>query len=349
MPNKQTYSVQGVEIFSAGTWNGDEYTIDDLNEMVIAFDETSEGVRPYIKLGHDENQNLLQEDGLPSAGWINKLYVLGDKLVADITDIPKKIFELIESKAYRKVSSEIYWNLKVGEKLYKKFLGAVALLGSDMPGCMNLSDILGRYTKMTSEPPKVYSNSKNLFEINQKQFTIEKERDQMPTDKELQLEAEVKTFKAQTEAQAVELANAKAEAEELKKFKLDQEAITAKALADVKVAQDQSFIGELEKENLCSPAMKPFIVALLGEEKKEYSVKVGTEDKKLNKKDLLKETLKLFKAIADVNLDESSKAGVREGKADQKAFDEKVAKFMNENKGSTYSQAVKAVMKDQSQ
>lgn len=344
----ETYSVQGVEVFSAGTWNGDEYTVDDLNEMVAAFNETNQGVRPYIKLGHDDKQELLQQDGLPAAGWINRLYVLGDKLIADIIDIPKKIFELIQTKAYRKVSSEIYWNLKVGEKLYKRFLGAVALLGTDMPGCMNLADILGRYSKMTSEPPKVYASSQNLFEINQKQFTINDEGDLMPTEKELQLEAEVKTFKANAEAEANKAKALEEENAALKKFKADQEAITAKALADAKAAQDEAFISDLEKETLCSPAMKPFVAALIGEEKKEYSIKVGTEEKKLDKKDLLKETLKLFKAAAEVNLDESSKARGQENKSDQKAIDDKIEKYRTENK-CTYSQAVKAIMKESKQ
>lgn len=340
----QTYSIPGVEIFSCGTWNGDEYTIDDLQEMVTAFNETQKGVRPYIKLGHDEKQNLLQEDGLPAAGWIEKLYIKGDKLVADIADIPKKIYDLIKTKAYRKVSCEIYWNLKIGEKLYKRFLGAVALLGTDMQGCMNLSDILGQYKALTTELPKIYSNCEKFnFEIKQEQITIKKdEGENMPTEKELQLEAELKTFKSKAEASEQELAKAKQESEELKKFKADAEIATAKALKEAQEAKDQAFITELEKENLCTPAMKPFVSSLIGEEKKEYSVKVGTEEKKLTKQELLKETLKLFKAIDQVNLDESSRSGNKDNK-ESKEQEEKIAKYMAENK-CTYSKAVKAVL-----
>lgn len=346
MPHKQTYSISAVEIFSVGTWNGDEYTSEDLQGMVDAFNETHQGVRPYIKLGHDEKQNLLQEDGLPAAGWISRLYLQGEKLVADITDIPQKIYDLIQTKGYRKVSSEIYWNLKVGEKLYKRFLGAVALLGTDMPGCMNLSDILGQYRLLTSDAPKAYANClENVFEIEQKQVTIEKDEDLMPEKLE-ELEAELKTFKANIEEKNKEVEALKAEAVELKKFKADAEIETAKAIADAKEAQDLAFISDLEKENLCTPAMRPFVAALLGEEKKEYSIKSENDEKKLTKKDLLKETLKLFKAIAEVNLDESSRSGVQKSKSDQTAFDEKVAKFMSENKSMTYGQSVKAILSE---
>jgi len=335
-----THSIQGVEVFSAGVCNGDEYTQDDLQEMAQAFNETSSGVRPYIKLGHDDDQKILQEDGLPAAGWIERLYVQGDKLVADISDIPKKIFDLIQSKAYRKVSSEIYWNLKVGEKIYKRFLGAVALLGTDMPGCMNLSDILGRYKLMTSDGVKIYTE--NIFEIKQKEVNIKNKEIIMPTEKELQLEAELKTFKADIESKAQALKDSLAENEALKKFKADAEIATAKALVEAKEAQDQAFISELVTENLCTPAMKPFVAALIGEDKKEYSVKTEKEEQKLNKNQLLKETLKLFKAIGDVNLDESSKHVDNKGSL-KKSEEEEIAKYIEANK-CTYSQAAKAIL-----
>lgn len=340
-----TFSIHGVEIFSCGTWNGDEYTMEDLNEMVTAFNETQKGVRPYIKLGHDDKQELLQQDGLPAAGWIDRLYIKGDKLVADISDIPKKIYDLIQTKAYRKVSSEIYWNLKVGEKLYKRFLGAVALLGTDMPGRMNLSDILGQYKALTTETPKIYTE--NIFDIKQKEVNIKNKEEKIMEEKVQELEAELKKFKADAEAKTQEIEKANKELADLKKFKAEAEVATAKALQEAKEAQDQAFISELEKENLCTPAMKPFVAALIGEEKKEYSIKNDkNEEQKLNKSQLLKETLKLFKAIDEVNLDERSKSGDTKSKNDDKAREEKIAKYMQEHKA-TYSQAVKAILKDE--
>ena len=337
-----THSIKGVEVFSQGTWNGDEYTSEDLEEMVTAFNETHKGVRPYIKLGHDDNQELLQKDGLPAAGWIDRLYIMGDKLVADISDIPEKIYNLIQSKAYRKVSSEIYWNLKVGEKLYKRFLGAVALLGTDMPGCMNLSDILGQYKLMTSESPKIYTE--NIFEIKQKQVNIKNKEENLMDEKVQELETELKKFKADSETKAQELEKANTELADLKKFKAEAEVAATKALLEAKEAQDQAFISELVTENLCTPAMKPFVAALIGEDKKEYSIKnEKEEEQKLNKAQLLKETLKLFKAIGDVNLDESSKSVNLKSKVDQSESEE-IAKYQETNKV-TYGQAVKAILK----
>jgi len=140
-----TFNKSDVEIFSAGVWNGDEYTEKDLDEIVESFQEIGGIIKPYLKLGHNKEQKLLQKDGMPSAGWITNLKRKGDKLLADFKSIPKKIKELIDKDAYGRFSSEIYWNLKIDDKKYKKVLKAVALLGADTPAVRNLDDFINLY------------------------------------------------------------------------------------------------------------------------------------------------------------------------------------------------------------
>ena len=184
----ETFNIPGVEIFSVGTWNGDEYSIEDLQGMVQAFEKHKTTVRPFLKLGHDEDQTLLQKDGYPAAGWIDRLYIAGEKLVADFSSIPKTIYQLITNKAYRNVSSEIYCNVNIGEESHKYMLGAVALLGADTPGVMNLSDILGMYTKMKSDDIRIY-NLTAPFGGATKESVMGK------TEAELKLEAEMEAIK----------------------------------------------------------------------------------------------------------------------------------------------------------
>jgi hypothetical protein len=143
-----TYDVNDVEIFSAGKWNGDEYTRKDLDDMVASHYELRQEVKPYLKLGHDKKQELLQSDGMPSAGWVTNLKRSGDKLLADFKSVPKKIKELIEKRAYGRFSSEIYWNLKTPDgKNFRRVLKAVALLGGDTPAVSNLNDFINLYTE----------------------------------------------------------------------------------------------------------------------------------------------------------------------------------------------------------
>lgn len=334
----ETHKIHGVEIFSAGTWNGDEYSTEDLHEIVKAFDENKVGFRPFLKLGHDESQTLLQQDGYPAAGWVERIYVQGEKLMADFVDIPKKIFDLIKSKAYRKVSCEIYWNLKVNEKLYPKLLGAVALLGADNPGVMNLNDILGMYAKLISgETPKSYAAIAPNFEM-QGGSGMEK------TEKEIKLELEVDAKAKELEAKEAELKafalreeEAKSELEKLREYKKASEQKEIELAQKLAEEKRESFMKDLEADKLCSPAMKPYVKALLGEEKKEYAI----GDKTLSKEETLKEALKLFKEAASVNFEINT-----ENKKDfkkevlSKEEEEKVNKYMKEQ-GCTYGKALK--------
>lgn len=152
----QTFNIPGVEIFGAGTWNGDSYTPEDLDEMVNAFNETQNKYQPFLKLGHDKNQKLLQKDGYPAAGYISRLYRVGSKLIADFTNIPKAIYELIKVGAYKKRSAEIFVNFPFMGKTYKYLLKAVAFLGADTPAVQSLKDILNLYAYASDNGSAAY-------------------------------------------------------------------------------------------------------------------------------------------------------------------------------------------------
>ncbi len=167
----KTYAtLDNIEIFRAGTWNNDTYSIEDLDGMVSNFNALRHKRDVPLKLGHDENQKLLQKDGMPSAGWVSSIKRVGDKIVASAIDVPQKIFDLVVSGAYRKVSAEIYPSYKDAEGTkYSKVLRAIALLGSDIPAVEGLSSIQAMYA--AGQLYKVYSldycqSSKGLkFEV----------------------------------------------------------------------------------------------------------------------------------------------------------------------------------------
>jgi len=123
--------IKGVEIFSSGTHNGDEYTEQDLDDIVGAFKELD--YQPAIKIGHTKDT-----PGAPSYGWVKNLRRLGNKLYADFTDMHDSVVDAIRKRAYNNISSEIYFNLKRGGKDYRRALKAVALLGAEVPAVANL-------------------------------------------------------------------------------------------------------------------------------------------------------------------------------------------------------------------
>jgi len=343
----KTYRIKGIEVFSAGTWNEDEYSINDLYEIVNSFNSLKIGFRPYLKLGHDDKQKLAKSSGMPSIGWVSELKVKGTKLLADFENVPEKIFKLIKAKAYRKVSCEIYWNLTVEGNKYSRVLGAIALLGAENPGVMNLDDILGQYNLNIKKTPQDIA----LFEKqdNFKTYSVELNPnmgEQMADDKsekELALEQELETVKkefSQKDEDLKKLTDEKSavekEIEQLKQYKLEAEKREQEALLKAEEAKRDQFISELEGKKLSTPSMKPYVSALLANHK-DYSI----DEKPMTKEQIVEEMLKLASEASKVNFEESSKAYGKEKEED----DDKIKKYMEENKCS-YVQAYKAVMKE---
>lgn len=146
--DNQTYEIGDVEIFRVGTWNGDRYSVNDLDSIVKNFDSLREKIKPPVKLGHNEDQELLVKDGLPAAGWITGLKRIGDRLIATIKHVPKVIYEIVKNRGYARVSSEIYPNYQDNGINYGPVLRAIAFLGSDIPSVDSLADIRSIYKEL---------------------------------------------------------------------------------------------------------------------------------------------------------------------------------------------------------
>ncbi len=339
----ELFNKKSVEIFSVGKWNDKNFTVADLNEMVRAFTETRIGIEPNLKLGHNKEQALLAKDGLPAAGWVENMYVLGDKLMADFKEIPKKIFQLLENKAYKKVSVEMYDDLKIKDKTYKHLISAVSLLGADMPAVMNLSDILALYS--VDKTPKTYEQNFNE--------TITRKEPPMKTEAEIRAEIEAET-KAKADAEQVEALKTQAkeftakqadtdkELKELRQLKVDAEKKAVQDAIALQETETKAFIASLKADKFCTPAMEPLVAAILGENKKEYSVKIGDKDQSFSKQDLLKEALKLAFAAKEVNFTENSSEGDKNVNVNEDAQEIEVQKLIKE--GMTRSKASKFVL-----
>lgn len=358
-----THKIKGVEVFAAGTWNGDKYTVEDLDAMVAAFSQTNRTWRPYLKLGHDDKQQILQNDGYPVAGWVTNLYRVGDKLLADFSDVPDKLYKLMMARAYNRVSCEIYWNIKINEFNYPRFLSAIALLGSDMPAVQSLNDIISYYGldwMNVVEDKKVYDNLKSAGTV--KTYNIDlvtKVEEEMPAENTVELtklQEEAQALREQNEKLSTDLKKLTAdfeakseqdkELETLKQFRIDAEKRFKEDAERIQKAQTEADLADLLKENLITPAMKPFVAAILGDEKKEYSLTIADKEQKLSKFELLKETLKLSSALK-VNTKEQTESG-KETKGGDEALLDEVRKYAADKKLS-HADAYKAVMRAKQQ
>ena len=155
---EHTYErLTNIEIMATGDWVDSagkitKYTNKDLDELADGTNEVLEYVKPRVRLGHEVEQKLANASGVPALGWIERLKRKGDKVLADIKDIPKVLAELIQKRVYKRVSSSIIFNYTeqaLGGKKFRRILDHIAFVGGALPGVTTLQDIAALYEKET--------------------------------------------------------------------------------------------------------------------------------------------------------------------------------------------------------
>ncbi|OGL47665.1 MAG: hypothetical protein A2W05_11225 [Candidatus Schekmanbacteria bacterium RBG_16_38_10] len=138
----QFHVLRGVEIFRTGTWKGRHFVESDLDEMVTNWSEFKHSwFQPAVKDGHHF------EPGKPALGYLDNVRRVGQKLVADLIELPVKVYEMIRDKRYDRVSAEIAPNLEKNGKKYKWVLSALAILGPEIPEVTGLKPLRECFTK----------------------------------------------------------------------------------------------------------------------------------------------------------------------------------------------------------
>ncbi len=134
VPENGQKEIKGVEVFSVGFHNGKDFTMSALRSMVRAFDVLS--WKPSLKIGHT------REPGKPAWGWVGKLRIKGEKLIADIIDVPEFVHDMIMDRRFDNVSVEIFMDFADSkERKFSHVVTAVALLGAEVPAVTNLKPL----------------------------------------------------------------------------------------------------------------------------------------------------------------------------------------------------------------
>lgn len=203
-----------VEILSVGKWNGDDYTLADLQDIEKNFYRLHKMLVPVLKFGHSAEQTLLgQADGDPALGQISDLRLVGDKLIATLSGMPEIVQTAIEKKLYTNVSCEIAFGAKVDGESVGKVLTGVALLGADLPAVNNLAG-LGAYLKL--DPARFADAMKHA---QRKTLSYQPERKETPVAEPTALELAQAEIKKLTDAAAAASAQRTADAAELDRLR----------------------------------------------------------------------------------------------------------------------------------
>lgn len=132
--------IQPVELFRVGEWNGDDYSEEDLQEMVSAFSKV--GYRVPITLGH------VKGTGQPAHGWVESIWVHNDTLMGCLLVVPE-LHQAIQQRKFGHVSVEIYWDLKRDNQSFPRALKAVAILGAETPAVSDLRPLFDSLSQAT--------------------------------------------------------------------------------------------------------------------------------------------------------------------------------------------------------
>lgn len=332
--NAALFEVKGVEIFRAGTWNEDKYTVKDLDDIVSAFNE--QDFKPPIKLGHKESS------GDKAFGWVVGLQRVGDKLVADFSDLSKETFEAIKARSFDTVSSEIFFNLKRGGKVFRRALKAVALLGAELPAVAGLKPLRDSisFNSADFEVEHAYSLSNEVMSMDIKELQAELDKAQAKIEelsKNSGNDDTVKALQAQVDSQAEIIKGLTASS--LKN------AIEAK-LNSLKVPAYREFF---------RPVLDALMNASAEDQAKTYSFGSGDDKKDLKAVEVVEalfsrindDAEKMFKTITKHSADDPAAGGDVKTKAEATAkVDELTKKYMQDNKTDDYQAAMYAVLGD---
>lgn len=259
--------IKRLEIFAAGTWapsNASKMTVTEasLDEMVQHFQELqgSNVVKPHLKLGHTDAQKWFGQDvGIPTLGWVDRVWREGSKLFADISNVPEALLDLIRQKRFHNVSVEVFTPGQVefnGKKL-GHVLSAIAILGTEMPAVKDLAGLAAalfatQFASSVAEKPTTFTSERNETAM----FTQD-QVDSLIAAAVSKVTAELTAkFSADASAQTTELAVVKARAEAA-------EAAIAKQATDFAQAQAVSAIDAAIKDGKLLPAQKDMALAFM--------------------------------------------------------------------------------------
>ena len=186
-------------------------------------------LEPMLVVGHEENQHWLKDSGMPAGGWIDRIWLVGKKIIASVADVPQKLAELINRRAYRKVSVEIYPDFAGQGPALRR----VALLGGELPQIKTLDDFLALYADSQTKAAWVSAYSETDQKGGEVKTVQFEEKKTMPEMTQEQIDKIVSDRVA---------AAARVQADELAKVKTEMAAkfseADAKHAADLKAATD---------------------------------------------------------------------------------------------------------------
>lgn len=312
--------LRGAEIFSVGKWNGMEFSEDDIDAIVESFNTLALNGRVPLKLGHNDEQSMT--DGQPALGWVSKVWREGEKIMADFTSVPTVIYEAIKNKLYNFVSVELLQDAEQDGSRYPWVLSAVALLGADRPAVSNLQEL----SRLTMSCRKAYSFARaGTINFTGAKATMAEVNVEATLAELAELKAKLATFSAENDAIKAE------------RDKIIEDGKKEKAAA-IKAAVEQKFESAIAAKRLLPAARERFFKWTFP---KDINAIVAFESSEVDSYIKENETVSMSDSRATNAVEKNE-----EGKSADVVLAGRVKKFMADNKGVSYKDAMVSVLRD---
>ncbi len=355
--------LKDLEIFATGNHSattGDVTVKDeDLDKIVDAFNslQGTNIVRPHLKLGHTDAQNWFgQEDGIPSLGWITKVWRKGNKLLADIDSVPDALMDMIKSRRFHNVSIEVLWNAGVEHngRTFDRVLTAVALLGIEMPAVKDLAGLASALFQ--TGPMHQFAGAADAIAI---EATTDEGDNPVPEPKAKDavtaiytqeqydnlVEAAVAKAVKEAEAKFAETAEgSKKELEVMTQRAEQAEGEVTKVRAEATKVQATTLVDQAIKDGKMLPKQRDFALAAMSAT--DVKVKFGNDGKEKSMPELFKDFLDASGKVVDTSEHGDGKTKTVEYSTAAEEVDGKTKIFMAEKQGDKpdYAVAMDAVL-----
>jgi hypothetical protein len=292
----KTFTIKNVPIIEAGKWHqgNTEITEADLDDMVENYQATKARLKPWIYLGSHSSKKEMEKSaiGVPFFGALENIRRVGKALVADLSELPQKVYDLIAAGAYRRPSIELWrtWKDTVTDSVRKNVLSGVALLGADQPASNTLplkigtlDDVAALYASGGDDVSKLFLDIAAV--INFTEFEIEEMGADDPPKPEVNNEpeggdnmGEIEVLKGQIENLQKKIDNAeKANADLVESYTEENKKLKDELDAKVKAENDtalkiretkiEEFLESVVKDGKLLPAEKMIYAKSLRDEK----------------------------------------------------------------------------------
>lgn len=316
------------EIFAVGKWNSFEFTLNDLRKMATSFNSLKDVLQVPLKFGHNDDQQMT--DGQPALGWISDVFLKGEKLVAEFSDIPDIVYNAMQKGLYKNVSVELDFDVNYKNSFYDFVLTGVALLGADLPAVNTLND-LTKY--MARDSVHAFSKTENAayYAADSHKSFIIGDNDMSEDIAKLKSELEALKMKAKLDSEKFTTEKKSWEAAETrrKQHEAEVEFMTGKKRLEL-------CLEKLIEGKQVFPAQRDVILKDLTPEnfeQRQFAVRIlvdGSNDKDLNKSQHAKGS--------------GTNANVQEGRADDIIM-QKVAAAQLANPSMSFTNAKRAVFR----